>query len=105
LGFRDRLYLKGKRERFLKRQTGCLKRFDGMKLNHRKYISISEVISLSYNMKAKFLKFGRVKNVAENVWKLQEQKLKIMKLDKIIIFYCPLALNVIKLSHCQVFVP
>jgi hypothetical protein len=40
--------LKGKRKRFLKRQTGCLKRFDGIKLNRRKYISISEVISLSY---------------------------------------------------------
>jgi hypothetical protein len=44
----DSILIKGKRERFLKRQTGCLKRFDGIKLNHRKYISISEVISLSY---------------------------------------------------------
>ncbi len=44
----DSVLIKGKRERFLKRQTGCLKRFDGVKLNRRKYISISEVISLSY---------------------------------------------------------
>ena len=44
----DSILIKGKRERFLKRQTGCLKRFDGIKLNRRKYISISEVISLSY---------------------------------------------------------
>ena len=44
----DSILIKGKRERFLKHQTGCLKRFDGIKLNRRKYISISEVISLSY---------------------------------------------------------
>jgi hypothetical protein len=44
----DSILIKGKREHFLKCQTGCLKRFDGMKLNRRKYISISEVISLSY---------------------------------------------------------
>jgi hypothetical protein len=44
----DSILIKGKRERFLKCQTECLKRFDGMKLNRRKYISISEVISLSY---------------------------------------------------------
>ncbi len=44
----DSILIKGKRERFLKRQTGCLKRFDGIKLNRRKYISISEVILLSY---------------------------------------------------------
>jgi hypothetical protein len=44
----DSILIKGKHERFLKRQTGCLKRFDGVKLSRRKYISISEVISLSY---------------------------------------------------------
>ena len=44
----DSILIKGKRKRFLKRRTGCLKRFDGIKLNRRKYISISEVISLSY---------------------------------------------------------
>ena len=44
----DSILIKGKRGRFLKRQTGCLKRFDGVKLIRRKYISISEVISLSY---------------------------------------------------------
>ena len=44
----DSILIKGKRERFLKCQTGCLKRFDGVKLNRRKYISISEVILLSY---------------------------------------------------------
>ncbi len=44
----DSILIKGKRERFLECQTGCLKRFDGMKLNRRKYISISKVISLSY---------------------------------------------------------
>ena len=50
LGFSetDSILIKGKRGRFLKRQTGCLKRFDGVKLIRRKYISISEVISLSY---------------------------------------------------------
>ena len=50
LGFSETgsILIKGKRERFLKRQTGCLKRFDGVILTHRKYISISEVISLSY---------------------------------------------------------
>ncbi len=46
----DSILIKGKRERFPKRQTGCLKRFDGMKLNRRKYISISKVISLSYTV-------------------------------------------------------
>ena len=46
----DSILIKGKSERFLKRQAGCLKRFDGVKLNHRKYISISEVISLSYKL-------------------------------------------------------
>jgi hypothetical protein len=44
----DSILIKGKRGRFLKRQTGCLKGFDGVKLIRRKYISISEVISLSY---------------------------------------------------------
>jgi hypothetical protein len=44
----DSMLIKGKRERFLKHQTGCLKRFDGVKLNCRKYVSISKVISLSY---------------------------------------------------------
>ncbi len=44
----DSILIKSKRERFLKRRRGCLKRFDGIKLNRRKYISISEVISLSY---------------------------------------------------------
>ncbi len=49
LGFQKHsILIKGKRGRFLKRQTGCLKRFDGVKLIRRKYISISEVISLSY---------------------------------------------------------
>jgi hypothetical protein len=28
----DSILIKGKRERFLKRQTGCLKRFDGVNL-------------------------------------------------------------------------
>jgi hypothetical protein len=45
----DSILVKGKRGCFLKRQTGCLKRFDGVKLIRRKYISISEVILLSYN--------------------------------------------------------
>jgi len=44
----DSILIKGKRERFLKHR--CLKRFDGMKLNRRKYISISEVISLLYTL-------------------------------------------------------
>jgi hypothetical protein len=52
----DSILIKGKRERFLKRQTGCLKRFDGIKLNRRKYISISEVISLLYTAKKIVLK-------------------------------------------------
>ena len=46
---RQTILIKGKRGRFPKRQTGCLKGFDGVKLIHRKYISISEVISLSYS--------------------------------------------------------
>ncbi len=49
----DSILIKGKRGRFLKRKTGCLKRFDGVKLIRRKYISISEVISLSYTRSAK----------------------------------------------------
>jgi hypothetical protein len=44
----DSILIKGKRGHFPKRQTGCLKGFDGMKLIRRKYISISEVILLSY---------------------------------------------------------
>ena len=44
----DSILIKGKRGRFPKRQTGCLKGSDGVKLIRRKYISISEVISLSY---------------------------------------------------------
>ena len=46
----DSILIKGKRGRFPKRQTGCLKGFDGVKLIRRKYISISEVISLSYTL-------------------------------------------------------
>jgi hypothetical protein len=30
----DSILIKGKRKRFLKRQTGCLKRFDGIKLQN-----------------------------------------------------------------------
>ena len=45
----DSILIKGKRGRFPKRQTGCLKGSDGVKLIRRKYISISEVISLSYS--------------------------------------------------------
>jgi hypothetical protein len=44
----DSILIKGKRGRFPKRQRGCLKGSDGVKLIRRKYISISEVISLSY---------------------------------------------------------
>ncbi len=44
----DSILIKGKRGRFPKRQTGCLKGSDGVKLIRRKYILISEVISLSY---------------------------------------------------------
>ncbi len=46
----DSILIKGKRGRFPKRQTGCLKGSDGVKLIRRKYISISEVISLSYRI-------------------------------------------------------
>ncbi len=47
----DSILIKGKRGRFPKRQTGCLKGSDGVKLIRRKYISISDVISLSYKRK------------------------------------------------------
>ncbi len=40
----DSILIKGKP----KTSDRVSKRFDGMKLTHRKYISISEVISLSY---------------------------------------------------------